>query len=151
MNGKSSLRRYLVLTVVAALLAGAPPARADTYPQVDVSKGLNEMPVLTGDIWQTMTPDAKVAFVWGVGHVVTIEQHVELKHPELKRAGFVAKLVEGLRGVPMDSIIKSVDAYYQDNPQDLDLPVMRVIWSQVVRPKLKSGVADLPLNRPDNE
>jgi len=50
-----------------------------------------------------------------------------------------------LRGIPMNTIIQDVDTYYQRNPDDLDLPVMRVIWKQLVKPKLTSGVADRPL------
>lgn len=109
-----------------------------------LQKDLQEMPVLTGETWQTMAQDSKIAFIWGVGHVVTIEDHVIQRHPELLRKDFVTKLGEGLRGVPMSSIIEQVDGYYRQNPEDLDLPVMRVIWAEIVRPRIKAGIADRP-------
>jgi hypothetical protein len=123
-------------------------AAGDLAP-LDKGQELKEMPVLTGELWQTFQPDTKVAFIWGIGHVVTVEEHVMQRHPELKRQGFVAKLAEGLRGVPMKTIIQEIDSYYRDNPDDLDLPVLRVVWAQIVRPKLKTGVGDAPLGKQD--
>ncbi|GFO60744.1 hypothetical protein GMST_30690 [Geomonas silvestris] len=118
---------------------------AEEKTPADLTRELEEMPVLTGEEWQTLQPDTKVAFIWGVGHVVTIEENVVQRHPELKRPDFTAKLAEGLRGVPMSTIIQAVDAYYRNNPDDLDMPVLRVVWRQLVKPKLKTGIADRPL------
>lgn len=118
---------------------------AEEKTPADLTRELEEMPVLTGEEWQTLQPDTKVAFIWGVGHVVTIEENVVQRHPELKRPDFTSKLAEGLRGVPMSTIIQAVDAYYRNNPDDLDMPVLRVVWRQLVKPKLKTGIADRPL------
>jgi len=143
--GKEVLRFCLVLSLLAGL-AGVNAFGADEKTPSDLTKELKEMPVLTGTQWQTLQPDTKIAFIWGIGHVVTIEENVLQRHPELRKQGFVAKLAEGLRGVSMNSIIQEIDGYYQKYPEDLDLPVMRVIWSQLVKPKLKTGIADRPLS-----
>jgi len=137
--------RCCCLLSLVVCLSGVGAALAEEKTPVDLNRELKEMPVLTGEEWQTLRPDTKIAFIWGVGHVVTIEENVIERHPELRRQGFVAKLAEGLRGIPMNTIIQDVDTYYQRNPDDLDLPVMRVIWKQLVKPKLTSGVADRPL------
>jgi hypothetical protein len=137
---------YCCLLAFFAAFSGASLASAaEEKTPTDLNLELKEMPVLTGEEWQTLQPDTKVAFIWGIGHVVTIEEHVMKRHPELKRQGFSAKLAEGLRGIPMNAIIQEIDGYYQKNPDDLDLPVMRVIWAQLVKPKLKTGIADRPL------
>ncbi|WP_183363095.1 hypothetical protein [Geomonas limicola] len=124
---------------------GRPAFGVEEMTPTDLSRELEEMPVLTGEEWQTLQLDTKVAFIWGVGHVVTIEENVVQRHPELKRPDFTAKLAEGLRGVPMSTIIQAVDAYYRNNPDDVDMPVLRVVWRQLVKPKLKTGIADRPL------
>src|ERR1035437_5897438 len=96
------LARFFCIFSLFTTLAGASIAAADeqkTPP--DLGMELKEMPVLTGEQWQTLLPATKIAFIWGVGHVVTIEEHVVQRHPELKRPDFTAKLAEGLRGVPM--------------------------------------------------
>lgn len=149
----SKLRGFCCILSLSAGLATAGVALAnDQTTTVQSSVDLREtMPVLTGDQWQRMDPDSKLAFIWGVGHVVTIEEHVVQRHPDLKREDFVAKLAEGLRGIPMNNIVQTVDNYYQANPQDRDLPVMRVIWRQIVKPKLKSGIGNAPLKDNDHQ
>ena len=146
MKIRREVTRFCFVVALFAILVGVGFAfAADEKTPSDLSKELKEMPVLTGEQWVTLQPDTKIAFIWGIGHVVTIEENVIQRHPELKKQGFVAKLAEGLRGVPMKAIIKDIDDYYQKYPDDRDLPVMRVIWSQIVRPKLKTGIADRPL------
>ena len=73
----------------------AEQSREQKADQKALREGLQEslgMPVLKGDVWQKMTHDSKVAFIWGFGHVVSIEQHLMEKFPELKRDSFVAKV-----------------------------------------------------------
>jgi len=140
--------RCLLMLVFLASFAGfGTTAFGEGMTPVDGSKTLAEMPVLTGKLWQQMSQDAKTAFVWGIGHVVTIQKHVMERHPELKRSDFTEKLSEGLTGVPMERIVGTVDAYYRDHADQLETPVMRVIWRQMVKPKLTLGIADQPINR----
>ena len=105
------------------------------------------MPVLKGDLWQRMTPDAKVAFIWGIGHVVAIEQHLREKYPEFKRDDFVAKAIEGLAGIPMNDVISRIDNYYTTNPDQMEKPVMSVVWDTLIKPNIKTGIAGRPLNK----
>jgi len=151
MKIRKATRFFWILSLFTSLAGVSIAMSAEEKTRVESGKELKEMPVLTGEEWQTLRPDTKIAFIWGVGHVVTIEEHVIQRHPELRRQGFTAKLAEGLRGVPMSTIIQEVDAYYQKNPDDLDLPVMRVIWRQMVKPKLKTGIADRPLSDGSNQ
>lgn len=117
-----------------------------------IEKGLDEslgMPVLKGDLWQKMTHDAKVAFIWGFGHVVSIEQYLMEKYPELKRDSFVAKVVEGMANTPMNEVVARVDRYYEMHPNEIDKPVTSVLWDTMIRPNIKTGIAGHPLkNKP---
>ena len=112
--------------------------------------GLQEslgMPVLTGDLWQKMTHDSKVAFIWGFGHVVTIEQHLMNKYPELKRDSFVPKVVEGMADIPMNDVVVRIDNYYSANPDHIKEPVTKVIWDTMIKPNIKTGIAGRPLTK----
>jgi len=115
-----------------------------------ISKELNQtlgMPILKGDLWQKMSHDEKVAFVWGFGHVVSIEQYLMEKYPELKREGFVAKVIEGMSNTPMNEVIAKVDTYYQAHPDEIDKPVTSVMWDTMIRPNIKTGIAGRQLSR----
>jgi len=126
----------------------AEQSREQKADQKALREGLQEslgMPVLKGDVWQKMTHDSKVAFIWGFGHVVSIEQHLMEKFPELKRDSFVAKVVEGMADIPIDNVIARVDDYYGANPAKIESPVTNVIWDLMIKPNIKTGIAGRPL------
>ena len=113
-----------------------------------VEKGLDEslgMPVLKGDLWKKMTHDEKVAFIWGFGHVVSIEHSLMEKFPELKRDSFIAKAVVGMDNTPMNEVVARVDRYYEMHPEDIEKPVTSVLWDTMIKPNIKTGIAGRPL------
>ena len=113
-----------------------------------VEKGLDEslgMPVLKGDLWKKMNHDEKVAFIWGFGHVVSIEYSLMEKFPELQRDSFVAKAVVGMDNTPMNEVVDRVDRYYEMHPEDIDKPVTSVLWDTMIKPNIKTGIAGRPL------
>ena len=123
----------------------SPEHKAD---RKDIENKLEEtmgMPVLKGNVWQKMTQDSKVAFIWGFGHVVAIEQHLAEKYPELKIDGFAAKVVEGMAGTPMMEVVARIDKYYEVNPDQIEMPVMSVLWATSIRPYIKTGIGGRPL------
>ena len=113
----------------------------------EVKKEMEEMgmQLLTGDIWQQAPPDDKVAFVWGVCHVVTLEKALMKKLPSLKVENFSAKAAEGLAGMKINDIVKAIDDYYVENPTKLETPVVKVMWEKLIVPQLKTGITGYPL------
>jgi hypothetical protein len=103
------------------------------------------MPLFTGDIWQQAPQDDKVAFVWGICHVVTLEKALMEKLPSLKVKNFSAKAAEGLTGLKINDIVNAVDECYASDPAKIDVPVVKVIWDELIKPKLKTGIAGYPL------
>ena len=101
--------------------------------------------LLRGDLWQQMTPDSKIAFIWGMGHVVDIEQALMERYPELKRDSFVMKVVEGMADMPMNDIVPEIDNFYKANPDKLNMLVAAVIWDTMIKPNIKTGIAGRPL------
>ncbi len=110
------------------------------------------MPLCKGEQWQKMDSNAKVAFIWGAAHVVLIENVLMEEIPELRRENFSAKVVEARRervrngtALTINQAIDAIDQYYKDHPDQLQVPVMKVIWDVGVKPQLKTGIAGRPL------
>jgi len=110
------------------------------------------MPLLKGEQWQKMDPNSKVAFIWGVAHVILIENVLMEEIPELRRENFSAKVAESRRArvsagtaMTINQIISTIDQYYKDHPDKLEVPVMGVIWDVGVKPNLKTGINGRPL------
>ena len=112
-----------------------------------VSKSSISMPVLKGDVWQRMTNDEKVSFMWGAGHVINIEEELMNEIKDLKRDSFVTKAYEGMSGMSMQEIVNRLDDFYKKNPDKIEMPVFDVIWDQMITPKIKSGIAGRPLEQ----
>ncbi len=91
-----------------------------------------------------MTQDEKVAFVWGMGHIITMERERTEQNPELKKESFAAKLAEGLAGVPMNEVVSAVDQFYKENPNKTEEPVIKVVWDKLVKPRLIAGDSSSP-------
>jgi hypothetical protein len=125
----------------------SPEKKAD---QKGLERGLEEslgMPVLKGDLWQKMPHDSKVAFIWGFGHVVSIENYLMGKFPELQRDSFVSKVVEGMANTPMNEVVDRVDRHYVMHPDQIEKPVTSVLWDTMIRPNIKTGIAGRPFDK----
>jgi hypothetical protein len=110
------------------------------------------MPLLKGEQWQKMDSNAKVAFLWGVAHVILIEQELTEQFPELKRESFSAKVVEARAervragtAMTINEMISGIDQYYKDHPDQLGTPVLAVVWNVGIKPYVKTGIAGRPL------
>lgn len=101
-----------------------------------------EMPVLKGDTWIKMSDDEKISFIWGAGHIVSIEEVLSRDNAELKNSNkFVNKIMEAHNNAPMtmSEVAQHVDYYYQQNPDKLDKPVIEVIWYELIVPRLSTN------------
>ena len=73
--------------------------------------------------------------------------------PELRRESFVTKVLEaresrikaGTAVMTMNDIVKQIDQYYKDHPDQLEVPVIKVIWDVAIKPNIKTGIAGRPL------
>ena len=102
-------------------------------------------PLLTGKTWINMSQDQKSAYIWGAGDIIDLEQEIMEIYPELKRESFVTKAVEGIGDVKINDIVSTVDFFYKENPDKIDLSVIRVVWDTMIKPNIKTGIAGKPL------
>lgn len=126
---------FLSLSAVGATIVFAADESAAAAPAVT----LKEMPLLRGDTWLKMTQDEKVAFVWGMGHIITMERERISLHPDFEKESFASKMAEGLAGVPMNQVVGVIDQFYKENPDKTGEPVVKVIWDKLVIPKIKAS------------
>lgn len=115
-------------------------------------------PILTGEIWQKSSQEEKRAFFFGVDTVVAIDYSINKKLRERdenaqdqqhkgaqnqqrgKRHSVISPFERGwrkaLRDVPRKEVIAQVDAWYETHPLELNKPVMRVVWEEIIKPRL---------------
>ena len=123
-----TLSLIFIVCLPLGVFAAEPPGEKAVNKELEKDVG---MPILDGDLWVKMAPDSKVAFVWGVWHVASIEHYLMGKYPDLKRDNFSAKVIEGSGKAPMtmNEVVALIDKYYQAHPDQIEKPVIAVIWS----------------------
>ncbi len=136
-----------VTLILAISTIGANVVLADENTSSAPVVSTKEMPLLRGGTWLNMTQDEKTAFVWGMGHIITMERERTEQFPELKKESFAAKMAEGLAGMPMNEVVGVVDQFYKDNPDKSAEPVVKVLWMQLVRPKLIGSETNPPTGK----
>jgi hypothetical protein len=92
--------------------------------------------ILTGEVWQTMSPDTKVAYVWGLSNLLEFERHLGYTPPPESKS-FLPPLIKGLQGKTINDIVRQVDAYYRAHPDQRQLPVINAIFQAIVIPTLR--------------
>ncbi len=100
-----------------------------------------EMPVLKGDTWVKMSDDEKISFIWGVGHIISIQEVLGRDNAGLKENNvFVNKVIEAheTKSMTMSEVSQQVDSFYKENPDKLDTSVMEVIWTESIVPRLQT-------------
>ena len=130
---------------LALVLAFAPVHAKEVMSEADNSKA-NPVDQLSGAVWQK-TPEAeKLAFLFGVETAITVEYFVngkvvekatkEGKRPVYTLSPFEKGWMKAFKGVNRAEVAKMVDAWFAANPQQLDRPVMSVIWYEIAVPRL---------------
>ena len=94
-----------------------------------------ETQLLSGELWQTMSPDTKVAYILGIGNLVDFES-VLAESPAPEGRSFFPWLVKGMSGKSVNEVIKTVDVYYKEHPDQLKRPVLEAVLRATVLPGL---------------
>jgi hypothetical protein len=98
-----------------------------------------EPQLLTGSHWRTMSSEAKIAYISGIGNVVEYERHqINAPPTEPQRKSFLPYLARGLSGVSINEIVSRVDQYYATYPDQLKRPVIDTIFQTVVLPRMQA-------------
>jgi hypothetical protein len=106
-----------------------------------VAAAAPEPELLTGELWQRMSPDAKVAYILGLGNLVEYERHQLVESPPAASKSFLPHLARGLSGISVNEVVSRIDAYYTAHPEQLKRPVVDTIFQAIVLPRLKAAKA----------
>lgn len=107
----------------------------------------NPVDQFTGKYWLDSTVDNQKAYLFGIDSAIAVEAFIHNlqvankakagKRPVYTLSPFEKGWMEAFKDVSRDHIVEEVTKWYKDHPQDLDKPVLRVIWYELVVPRLK--------------
>jgi len=130
-GGEKMIRKLLVSFSAAVILAAGLVAWSDRALAES-----DEMLLLNGETWQQLSPDSKLAFVWGMAHVIEFERHLAEESWDPDAKSFVPHFVKGLKGKTLNDVVIEIDNYYLVSTDRLGDPVMKAVVHTVVLPAL---------------
>ena len=115
--------RMLLLLATMVLLSGL--ARAQ------------EIPLVTGEQWTKSTEEMKKAYLVGIANIVQIEMAYQGAAPVSDAQSILPRMVKGLKGQTLDSVRDALNKWYAAHPDQMQRPVIEIIWFEMVVPGIK--------------
>jgi hypothetical protein len=111
--------RLLAAPLVAATLFVMPAA-----PQAAPAHDL-----VTGKHWQSSTTPERRAYLIGVSNAISVGARVDTRQG--REDTFSLNVQEGLSGTRLEAAVAAIDAWYKAHPDELDKPVLSVVWREL--------------------
>jgi hypothetical protein len=116
------MRKLMIGVVVLAMSHGVALAQAD------------DAPLTEGNLWNESSHVEKIAYLAGASDFLEVEYVVQQQSgsPPTDEQSAVREWWDSLEDETLNNLIAAIDAYYADNPDQLSVPVMVVIWNSFV-------------------
>ncbi|MGH8607095.1 MAG: hypothetical protein ACREX9_06655 [Gammaproteobacteria bacterium] len=89
--------------------------------------------VVNGDLWMSSTPEARKAFLVGASNMIAMETaYAQRKGTTPPPVGTMA--TKAVQGMTLDQVADRITRWYHANPQRQQVPVMGVLWIDIVKP-----------------
>ena len=103
-------------------------------------KGDPDLVIVTGVHWTTASRDEKVAYLFGIGNILEVEQAMQGKHPSknIRNNSIVPVLIKGLSGLSTNKVREMLDQWYKKRPDQLKRSVIEVLYTEFALPNIGS-------------
>ncbi len=99
-----------------------------------------DLVIVTGIHWTTASEDEKVAYLFGIGNMLEIEQAMQGKNPSshIRNNSIVPVMIQGLSGQSITKLRKMLDQWYENKPDQLKRSVIEVLYTEFALPNARS-------------
>ena len=111
--------------LLAVLLAAAAIAPAAAYAQ-------QARALVDGRDWQRSSPEQRRAYLIGVSNAISVGARYDSKKTPGQET-FATRAQAGLAGAQLSPAIEAIDAWYKAYPEQLDKPVLSVVWKELAK------------------
>jgi hypothetical protein len=93
-----------------------------------------DVSIATGEHWVNAQPNSKGSYLLGIANTLDIEQALQGNSTPADDASLVPVMMRGLNGMTLRQIGEKLDRWYADNPDQLQRPVIEIIWHEIAKP-----------------
>jgi len=98
-----------------------------------------EVPMVTGEHWTKSSDELKKAYLVGMANIAQVETAFHAANPPPDSLSMVPRMARGLKGQTLDSVRESLNKWYAGHPDQLQRPVIEIIWFELVVPGLQKN------------
>ena len=93
-----------------------------------------DVPLNDGALWQASSQVEKTAYLVGAANFLEVEYVVQQQsdNKATDDQSAIRRWWDALQDDSLDDLINAVDAFYRDNPDQMTVPVLVVIWNTFV-------------------
>ena len=84
-----------------------------------------------GDDWQKSSLEQRRAYLIGVSNVISVGARADTRQG--REETFSLHAQKGLDGMHLEAAVTAIDAWYKAHPDQLDKPVLSVIWRDLAK------------------
>ena len=98
----------------------------------------DDVPLVDGNIWAKSSHVEKTSYIVGISNFISLEYAYQskAKTPPTRDQSSVPDFFNKTDNVTLDEAIGTVDQWFKSHPDEMDKPVLDVIWTQLVEPNL---------------
>lgn len=119
---------------LAASLVGLVYVLGSALTTTLAEDAVEDVPLIDGIIWAVSSDVEKESYLVGAGNFMTVEYVVQQQadSPPTDEQSAVSRYWHAIEAVTLNDMIDVIDNWYADNPDNLETPVLVVIWNEYV-------------------
>ena len=133
---------WSMVALLLAVLLGASVCRAE---EAGVEPEAAEISSLNGYVWEASAPQSRLDFLLGVECALAMESALAEAAQEKGESVSLSLFANGWQIAFHDTtrpeLVRRIDEYYVQNPDQKNRHVFDVIWTEMIGPALKAGSA----------
>ena len=140
-----TLKFFKSAVLVLALMAGVTGCHHEqSVPQGPTLESAENTPMasLDGFVWQSSAPQSKLDFLLGVECAMAMEAAIKQVAEERGGSVQLSRFAHGwqiaFRDKARPDIVRQIDEFYTQNPEQKKRHVFDVIWTEMVRPAVEA-------------
>lgn len=98
-----------------------------------------DLVLATGEHWIKAPKEQKVAYLFGIGNTLEIEQAMQGNNPPevIRSNSIVPVMIDGLSQFTTTNVREMLDQWYETHPDQLERPVIEVLYMEFALPNTK--------------
>lgn len=138
---KSVKKIFLLASLMLALAFGGAQAA-----EIHKNPAGNNIDEFTGKYWLNSKHENQLAYLYGIESAISVEARINEqkmarakkgKKPASTLSRFEKGWMEAFTDVSREQIANDVTAWYNAHPDEVDRPVLAVIWHELIMPRIE--------------